>query len=123
MSRISITKRFGFESAHFLPDKIYGKCERVHGHSYQLFVTVSSEKLVNNMVINFSDLSVIVKENIIDKVDHFLLNDVFPEIKFPTAENIILKFVDILESKFPDGVFLEKIKLFETANSFAEWTK
>lgn len=123
MSRISITKRFTFEAAHFLADKSFGKCERVHGHSYQLFVTVSAEKLENSMVMNFSDLSTIVKENIIDKVDHFLLNDVFPEVKFPTSENIVLKFVEILENKLPEGISLEKVKLSETSNSFVEWTK
>ena len=43
--KIRLTKQFGFEAAHALYN-YNGKCCRLHGHSYKLFVTVSSKLAV-----------------------------------------------------------------------------
>ena len=61
MSKIRITKQFGFETGHALYG-YDGKCKNVHGHSYKLSVTVIGTPIndVNNvkngMVIDFTDL-------------------------------------------------------------------
>ncbi len=61
MSNIRITKHFNFEAAHALYG-YDGKCKNIHGHSYQLFVTVigkpikDSEHIKNGMVMDFGDL-------------------------------------------------------------------
>lgn len=66
MSTIRITKRFSFETGHALYG-YDGKCRNVHGHSYKLFVTVIGHPISDTthvklgMVIDFSDLKVIVK--------------------------------------------------------------
>lgn len=44
--RVSVTKCFGFEAAHHLPD-YKGACNRLHGHSYKLQVTVSGSVTCN----------------------------------------------------------------------------
>lgn len=77
--KTEITKEFKFEMAHLLEDH-NGLCKNVHGHSYRLFVTVSStitdininKKSRNNigMVIDFKDLKNIVDKKIINKLDH-----------------------------------------------------
>ena len=72
MSIIRITKQFNFEAGHALYG-YDGKCKNVHGHSYKLSVTVSGEPITDNtnvkfgMVIDFSDLKKIVKEEIVTK--------------------------------------------------------
>ena len=61
MPTLKVTKQFDFEAAHFLT-KYHGKCERLHGHSYKLFVTVEGPLQENGMVIDFVILKKIVKE-------------------------------------------------------------
>ena len=119
--KVSITKKFEFEAAHKLPDHP-GKCKNLHGHSYKLEVTVSSDQLNDQgMVMDFGDLKVIVNEHIINILDHSLLNDLFP---VPTAEIMaqwiwvtLDVFIIELEKK---RVKLKRIRLYETSNSYAE---
>lgn len=52
----SITVCGGFETAHRLP-QLAGKCESLHGHSWQVDVTVSGEDLDSDgKLIRFEDL-------------------------------------------------------------------
>ena len=75
MSKIRITKQFSFETGHALYG-YDGKCKNVHGHSYKLSVTVigtpisDSNNVKFGMVIDFSDLKKIVREEIVDVFDH-----------------------------------------------------
>lgn len=113
---LSITKKFTFEAAHYLPG-YDGKCANLHGHSYKLEVTVSgvldSKSL---MILDFSKLSKIVKNLIIDKFDHSCLNNIY---EHPTAECMILDIKNILQEKFKESLI--KLKLYETEDSFVEW--
>ncbi|MFH1012660.1 MAG: 6-carboxytetrahydropterin synthase QueD [Candidatus Peregrinibacteria bacterium] len=79
-----VGKEFTFDSAHFLP-QYYGKCERMHGHTYRLRVTVDGRMGENGLVIDFVVLKKIIKEQVLDKLDHQVLNDI---IQIPSCENI-----------------------------------
>lgn len=143
MVQIRITKEFSFEAAHML--KGYdGLCKNIHGHSYRLAVTImgqtnsdiNSPKL--GMVMDFGDLKRIVYENIVNVYDHALVvngaeNDekrlhlsagtdkvIFTAFQ-PTCENMVSDFARIISQKLPAHLKLYSIKLYETANSFAEW--
>lgn len=117
---ITVTKHFEFESAHCLENHP-GKCRNVHGHSYKLEVEVSGEKNDQGMIIDFGDLKSIVNIEIIEKLDHKMLNEVFD---FPvTAENMVEWIAQKLEPVLWDHfqVSLERIRLYETSSSYAEW--
>lgn len=101
MTAISVTKIFKFDAAHFLPEHS-GKCADLHGHTYRLEVTVArkdgglvAEGSSAGMVIDFGDLKAIVQREIIEKVDHKMLNDIFPFRT--TAENMVIHFYEVLE--------------------------
>jgi len=79
-----LTKIFTFEAAHKLT-KYHGKCERMHGHSYKLEVTIEGESQENGMILDFGVLKKIVKEQVLNKLDHYTLNDI---IENPTCENM-----------------------------------
>ena len=79
-----VTKEFTFHASHFLT-KYYGKCERLHGHSYRLAVTVEGEIGENDMVIDFGVLKRIVVRRVIDRLDHHHLNELFEN---PSAERV-----------------------------------
>ena len=139
---IRITKEFNFDMAHAL-DFHDGKCKNIHGHSYQLLITVKGlpnntpKASDNGMIMDFGDLKKIVKSNIVDSFDHalvlennspFLKNDsILKNTKLilvdyqPTSENLIIHFVKILQPLLPNNVRLAKVFLRETATSYAEW--
>ena len=118
-----VCKIFRFDAAHYLPNYV-GKCSRLHGHTWTLEVEVSSSKLISTgseagMVIDFGELKKAVNREIIDKLDHTLLNDT---IENPTCENLLEW---IWKALFPwsyheGGVVLERLRLYETPDSFAE---
>lgn len=124
---IYLSKEFHFHAAHFLKDHP-GKCKNIHGHTYKLIVTLCGTMLgENGMLIDFGELKKIVKENIIDKVDHKLLNDV---LKYtPTAEMMAMNFYydlkGILNTLWSEGsiygISLHKITIYETNTSCATY--
>ena len=143
MSIIRITKEFRFEMAHALLG-YDGMCSNIHGHSYQLSVTLIGKPInnatdpKNGMVIDFGELKEIVKKNIIDTFDHALiLNEATPEkekmsslplfekVIFlpyqPTCENMLPDFAERISKHLPVGIKLHNLKLRETNNSYAEW--
>src|SRR5262245_23223378 len=88
-----VTKEFRFDSAHFLTD-YYGKCERVHGHTFKLEVTVEGKVQSNGLVIDFVVLKRIVKKQVLDKLDNYLLNDI---VENPSAERMAIWIWDQLK--------------------------
>jgi len=132
--KIEVVKEFTFDSAHFLPGH-KGKCKETHGHTYHLQIGVKGKvDSQTGMVIDFGDLKEIVKERIIDKLDHKLLNhldeDIGTECDFPsnqpTAENMVLWIAEELRMAFLLNLELPSItfvRLYETPTSYAEWRK
>ena len=118
---MKIGKHFEFEASHILP-KHPGKCSRMHGHSYKLTVVVDGPvEKESGMVVDFSVIKDIVKEEIINKYDHRHMNDYFDN---PTAENMCQEFFNVisknLKEKTNGKVKLSSLKLYETSNSFVE---
>jgi len=143
MDKIRLTKSFNFEMAHALWN-YDGSCRNVHGHSYQLFVTIIGEPVgelnnpKNGMVIDFSDIKKLVKTQIIDELDHCFMvssdadinqlkkvNQMFEKLKIvdfqPTCEMILLYVADILKAQLKENIRLFSLKLCETPSSYAEW--
>ncbi len=143
MPKIRVTKEFQFEMAHALWN-YNGKCKNIHGHSYILQVTVIGEPISDEnstkygMVIDFGDLKKFVNDAIVNKMDHSLVisekskhdgllqtEQMFERRHItpyqPTCENMVYEFASILKNILPSNVKLHSIRLWETANSYAEW--
>ena len=144
MSRIRITKQFSFETGHALYG-YDGKCKNVHGHSYRLDVTVIGQPIRDTshvkfgMVIDFSDLKKIVKEDIVNVFDHAtVFNKNTPHVELakelkdrghnvllvdyqPTSEMMVIDFASKIKKRLPKNIKLFALKLQETATSYAEW--
>lgn len=121
-----ITKIFRFESAHHLPGH-QGKCARLHGHSYQLEVTIRGPvkdapgESDHGMVMDFGDLSQIVKNSILEHLDHQDLNAV--TALHTTAENLAHWIWSELTTHGLSEALLYRIRLWETESSFVEITQ
>lgn len=144
MNTIRITKQFNFETGHALYG-YDGKCKNVHGHSYKLSVTVIGEPISDNtqvkygMVIDFSDLKKIVKDEIVDVFDHAtVFNKNTPHVELakelkdrghhvilvdyqPTSEMMVIDFAEKIQKHLPKNINLFSLRLQETESSFAEW--
>ncbi len=132
MAKVRITRAEEFSASHRLysqglseheNEKIFGKCANPngHGHNYRIEVTLRGEPNSDTgMVFNLSDLKRIIREEIVDKVDHKNLNmDVdFLRGIVPTAENLAVKFYEVLSTKIP-GDLLYEVKLIETPGNWA----
>jgi 6-pyruvoyltetrahydropterin/6-carboxytetrahydropterin synthase len=139
---ISITKIFRFEAAHAI-HHYPGSCAQIHGHSYELHVTVSatesSESFIEGLgiVMDFKNLKSIVQEHAIFLLDHKLIlskdyvadtrNDFSKDelLLFeaePTAENLLLFLKNKILPELQHGIHLKSLKLWETRDSYAEWS-
>ena len=131
---VYITRRERFNAAHKLynpnwteqeNEDFFGKCSNkyYHGHNFELFVTVKGiASLETGMVIDLKQLKAIIKEEIVEKIDHRNLNEDVEFMKgmIPSIENIIVEIWNILEAKIENGK-LHYIKLTETENNFVEY--
>ena len=144
MQNIRITKQFSFETGHALHG-YDGKCKNIHGHSYRLDVTVIGKPVTDEsnpkcgMVIDFSDLKKIAKDEIVDVFDHAtVFNKNTPHLELammlkskghnvllvdyqPTTEMMVIDFAEKIKKRLPNNIKLHALKLQETDTSFAEW--
>ena len=128
---IFITRKIEFSAGHRLfnpsfSDKkneaTFGLCNNPngHGHNYVLEVTLSGEVCDDTgMVFDLKELKKLTQREIIDKVDHKNLNVDVDYLKgiIPTAENLAIKFWEILEPKITKGR-LHEIKLYESERNY-----
>ncbi|MCT4639095.1 MAG: 6-carboxytetrahydropterin synthase QueD [Bacteroidales bacterium] len=78
-----ISKRLEISASHRLDLDYPSKCTNLHGHNWIVNIHCKSKELNHNgMVTDFS----IIKDKIMNKLDHANMNDVIPVN--PTAENI-----------------------------------
>ncbi|MDR1732561.1 MAG: 6-carboxytetrahydropterin synthase QueD [Synergistaceae bacterium] len=114
-----LRKEFVFDAAHNLIH-YHGKCEALHGHTYRLAVILEGTPGEEGMILDFCELSAIVKERVVSRLDHAYINDV---IEQPSAENIAAWVWDQIESEvLRDNCRLSSVEVWETATSCAVLT-
>jgi len=132
---IYLTRKEHFNAAHklFNPNwseeknnAVFGKCanKNWHGHNYDLYVTVKGN--INpdtGFIINLKDLSVLIRKEVTDVLDHKNLNmDVEGMPIMPSTENVAIFIWNILAPKIIEmGAVLHGIKLYETESNFVEY--
>jgi len=145
---MQITRRLEFDAGHRIPNH-NSQCRHLHGHRYALEVTLSGEIITQEgvseqgMVMDFSDVKRIAKEQLVDPWDHaFLvyrgdkqvlefLNSI-PGHKtivldvVPTAENLAQVAFQLLDRAYQgtynNHLTLQKVRLYETPNNWADCT-
>ena len=121
-----------------------GPCRHIHGHSYELIVTVSGEPVSDpaspklGMVMDFGQLKAIVRQEIVSEFDHALvlnrsssseyfplMGDLFGKLMLvdyqPTSENLLIDYAARIKAQLPERVELISMLLRETVTSYAEW--
>lgn len=132
---IYLTRVEHFNAAHKLynpqwssakNEEVFGKCanENWHGHNYELFVTIKGE--INpdtGFLFDAKKLSSLVKDHVLDLLDHKNLNvEVeFLKDKMCTTENLAKGIWQQLDPYLPGEVQLHCIKLYETPRIYVEY--
>lgn len=118
--KTTVTISTTFAAAHWLPEHA-GKCQRLHGHTYGLEVTVEGTPQQTGpaagMIMDFAELRQRVGEVVVQPLDHQLLNDLFDFV--PTTEAVAAwAFARLQEAGLP----VTRVRLAEGPNSFVEVT-
>ncbi|PIQ22375.1 MAG: 6-carboxytetrahydropterin synthase QueD [Cytophagales bacterium CG18_big_fil_WC_8_21_14_2_50_42_9] len=108
--------------------EVFGPCSNAnwHGHNYELIVTVKGQPdPETGFIIDLKKLSILIREQIIEKVDHKNVNlDVpFMADKLASTENLVIEFWRILEPLIAttSSARLYCLKLYETPRNFVEY--
>lgn len=112
--RVSLSKTFTFEAAHWLPTFPEGhKCRRMHGHSFKVDVLVEGEvPEETGFLMDFGDMRKAINP-IEDALDHRCLNDI-EGLENPTAELLSRWIWDRLAPRLP---LLREVNVRETCTS------
>jgi len=107
--------------------EVFGKCANAnwHGHNYELHVTVKGEpNEETGFIFNAKTLGDIIKDVIVEQVDHRNLNlDVpFMKGKFTSAENFAIGiWNELLPHVRKQGATLHAVRLYETPRIYVEY--
>lgn len=135
---VYVSRKEHFNAAHKLynpdwskekNDEVFGPCANAnwHGHNFELIVTVKGKPDPDTgFVVDLKKLSVLIRKEIVDKVDHKNLNmDVdFMANKLASTENLVIEFWKILSPKLSSITKygeLHSIKLYETPRNYVEY--
>lgn len=133
-----VTKTVKFDAAHVLTNH-QGLCKNLHGHTYRVDVTVFGDESTD-MVIDFKELKNLANEVICSVFDHaFIYNtesvgeceiaavvekNGMRTVPIPfrsTAENLAKHFYSLLSPRIVEPSRLDAVKVWETADSCAEY--
>lgn len=98
---MEIFKEFSFEAAHRLPNvPADHKCARLHGHSFQVRVTVAGDiDPALGWVMDFAEVKAACRD-VHDALDHRYLNDI-DGLENPTSEVIAVWIWQQLRHRLP----------------------
>jgi 6-pyruvoyltetrahydropterin/6-carboxytetrahydropterin synthase len=131
---MQLTSRFRFSAAHRLDAveltpvqnrELYGKCNNPHGHGhdYVLDVTVEGPPDVSGLVARRAALDTLVREAVIQKLDHRFLNKDVAEFAsaVPTTENLATVIRDYLKAAWTLPAKLVRVTIAETDRNTFVW--
>ncbi len=135
---VYVSRKEHFNAAHRLyredwsaekNEEVFGPCANLnwHGHNFELIVTVKGQPdPETGFVVDLKKLSILIKKEILEKVDHKNLNlDVdFMKGLMPSCENLISQFWSILHPQIPyiaPNATLHSLKLYETPRNYVEY--
>lgn len=131
-TRVRLTRVVRFEAAHRLVSvrlsdaqnlAVFGKCTRPGGHGHNYEVEVTFEGAVDpatGMVMAREQLDTLLREQLVQRVDHRNLNDVVDLVT--TGENLARLFHAWIEPFVPRGTRLARVRVLETRRNRFETT-
>jgi 6-pyruvoyltetrahydropterin/6-carboxytetrahydropterin synthase len=133
---VRLSQKFEFSASHRLHNpslgeeenrRSYGKCNNPHGHghNYELQVTLVGETGDRGVLVDVPAFERIVRETVIDRLDHKNLNVEVPEFSqlIPSVENIAKVIYRLLEPRFAEQARLASVTVWETPKTWCEYSE
>lgn len=120
-----VKRAFSFAAAHYLRLDYSSPCARLHGHNWNVVVSIEAPRLdANGMVCDFSR----IKQTVVERFDHRSLNDDVEALATtnPTAENIAKTIADWLDAELRsagNGAFVRRVDVEESPGSVASFVR
>lgn len=135
---VYVSRKEHFNAAHRLSNpawskekniEVFGPCanENWHGHNFDLIITVKGDPdPETGFVVDLKKLSTLIRNAVIEKVDHKNLNlDVdFMRGKMASTENLAMEIWKILAPEIVNlssRAVLHSVRLFETPRNSVEY--
>lgn len=114
MGTYELTVKSHFDAAHHLYD-YPGECRNLHGHTWDVEVTVAGEELDGiGIVYDFKSLKADLAE-VLGRYDHVLINEVEPfDTISPTAENLARVICEQLQQVVDSRVRVSEVAVWES---------
>jgi len=108
-----VSVREHFDAAHYLRG-YGGRCENLHGHRFEVEVTVQAQALDQiGLAYDFAELKRHLRE-VLEGFDHRCLNDSLPfDTINPSSENIAAAIYSQLQQRL-SGVSIARVKVCES---------
>ena len=131
---VYLTRRAEFSASHLYHNpafsaeenrRVFGKCNNPngHGHNYTLEVTVKGEvDARSGFVVDLKQLKEVMQREVLDAMDHRLLNKEVAEFftRIPTTENLAIVIWERLSPKLNHAA-LHRVRVYETPDLFADF--
>jgi 6-pyruvoyltetrahydropterin/6-carboxytetrahydropterin synthase len=103
-----------FSAAHFLRH-YSGKCEKMHGHTFEVEVYFTTRELNQSGIsIDFGEIKEFLRQAV---PDHQVLNEAFAFS--PSAENLARHFFELCKKKYP----VSKVMVWESEDAGAAYAE
>jgi len=94
-------------------------CKKMHGHTFNIVIYLEGPINPNTgFVMDFFDLDIIVKKEVIDLIDHKVLNDI-NGLENPSSEHLAVYVFDRLKKKVD---YLSKVSVSEDHGTGIEYS-
>ena len=119
----ALTVRTSFAAAHRLRE-YDGNCERLHGHNWQVEVSVASERLDDRgIALDFRAIKASVTD-LLAALDHRYLNEVPPFDRLnPSSENMARYLFEEMERKIPPPARVARVTVWESEDARADYAR
>lgn len=116
MTIVTISKKFDFDAAHFLPNLPDGhKCKRLHGHTYLAELILRGEPDERGFVVDYAEIAAAWKP-VEALLDHRLLNDI-EGLETPSTEVLAPFIARMLLNSLP---LLHAVRVYESSTTYCE---
>lgn len=119
----SLTVRASFAAAHRLRE-YEGNCEHLHGHNWQVEVSVESDRLdAVGMALDFRVMKRALSD-LLSRWDHKYLNEIPPFTEEnPSSENLARRIFDEMEGMLPGHAKVSRVAVWESEDARAEYSR
>lgn len=116
MTIVTISKKFDFDAAHFLPNLPDGhKCKRLHGHTYLAELILRGEPDERGFVVDYAEIATAWRP-VEALLDHRLLNDI-EGLETPSTEVLAPFIARMLLDSLP---LLHAVRVYESSTTYCE---